>query len=893
VLAISKEILTTPKLSDWVANGIYELGVNINSSGTTFSIDVNNVTLDCAGYNLNHSSATAGYGINVSGYNFTFKNCAIAQTNLSLNGTWDFYSEGNSQITATNISLKSANLSFTGRDVALRAVTAPPADSAGIYNISRYINMTNNSAGSWAFVNISYNYSDLGAVTESTLKLYRYNGSSWLSVPGSGVNTAANYVYGNITNFSIFAPMWEEIVLGVSCVVNESCSPDYSDIFHMSNLTNAHSEFANQSDYSYKVCCKENLGNSLDNNCSGSNKFTILHLSNYTNAHAEISTETDYLYDVCLNSNYTLSNLTCSYLSSCDNNGTCVASISGTTNAHVADCTTDPYSTKICCQFGPTVNTPPTISTPILAPIPAYSNTDINCSVDVDDAEQTNLTVTFVWYKNDANIVNSTQTGSNTASIVDILNHSNFTRGDSIKCSARVYDGELYSNWKNSSALAISSSPTVIEFVSSISAQDPTEASYTTVDFSFVAYDADNSTDLNISSANADFSKIAETIRSNSCSKIADIDSYRINFSCSIDMWYWDGAGSWKVNARIKDINDNLAVNDTTNFTYNQLAAIITSPSTIYWSQILRGDTDKAALNFTTITNTGNAVISLGNVRVKAIDLHGETDSAHIISAANFTASAYTGGFPPAECSGDALQNGSFVSITASELSKGNGTGIEQIYYCLKNAASSLIKQAYSTTLAGPWYINVVASLAIIIPARNTRKKKKLKQIERELVEVIYGIKEKYSLSSEEIYELVESEQLKLKEEKKSQIPISVFSMKGIGPAEALVKYMKENLNMRFSEIAKILNRDDRTIWITYRNAQKKITSPIKIEIPERQFIPVSVLADRKLSILESVVNYLKSKNLESIEIAKMLGKDSRNIYTFYARAKKKLLFQR
>lgn len=53
--------------------------------------------------------------------------------------------------------------------------------------------------------------------------------------------------------------------------------------------------------------------------------------------------------------------------------------------------------------------------------------------------------------------------------------------------------------------------------------------------------------------------------------------------------------------------------------------------------------------------------------------------------------------------------------------------------------------------------------------------------------------------------------------------------------------------------------------------------------------IPVSVISDRSLATLESVVEYLKEKkNLSYHEIAVLLKRDDRTVWTCYSRAKKK-----
>ena len=145
-------------------------------------------------------------------------------------------------------------------------------------------------------------------------------------------------------------------------------------------------------------------------------------------------------------------------------------------------------------------------------------------------------------------------------------------------------------------------------------------------------------------------------------------------------------------------------------------------------------------------------------------------------------------------------------------------------------------------------------------------------------------MKDKYNIGLEELLEVSGKREVKFREE--IEIPLGVFNQ-GISPAEALAKYLKENMKMRFSEIANKINRDERTIWINYRDANKKKKEKMRIE--KKMFVSIEIFADRRLSILESVVYYFKEKGYRNIEIAEMLGRDQRNISTLYLRIKKKL----
>jgi len=123
---------------------------------------------------------------------------------------------------------------------------------------------------------------------------------------------------------------------------------------------------------------------------------------------------------------------------------------------------------------------------------------------------------------------------------------------------------------------------------------------------------------------------------------------------------------------------------------------------------------------------------------------------------------------------------------------------------------------------------------------------------------------------------------------RKELLPISIFDNEELSCLETIVKHLRENFKLRYHEIALMLNRNDRTIWATYNNASKKRKE--KLPVKESKFlIPVSILKNRKLSVLEALVSYLKDKfNLRYSQIAVLLARDERNIWTVYQRSKKK-----
>lgn len=123
--------------------------------------------------------------------------------------------------------------------------------------------------------------------------------------------------------------------------------------------------------------------------------------------------------------------------------------------------------------------------------------------------------------------------------------------------------------------------------------------------------------------------------------------------------------------------------------------------------------------------------------------------------------------------------------------------------------------------------------------------------------------------------------------EEKIKVPISVFSAK-LSSLELIVKYLKEELHYSNKKIALLLLRSPQNIWITYNNAKNKYPKPLKIQESDHD-IPIEVMADKKLSILESIVTYLKDTNkLKYKDIARLLNRNIKTITTVYYRAKKR-----
>ena len=142
-----------------------------------------------------------------------------------------------------------------------------------------------------------------------------------------------------------------------------------------------------------------------------------------------------------------------------------------------------------------------------------------------------------------------------------------------------------------------------------------------------------------------------------------------------------------------------------------------------------------------------------------------------------------------------------------------------------------------------------------------------------------------YFMQDYEINELPSVFYLNLKYEDEIYLPVTLFQNK-LTPLQIIVKYLKENLNKTNKQISLLLKRDPKTTWITYKPVEKSKSLSIK---ETKTQIPLSIFEDRRLSILEALVCFLKNLDMKYSEIARLLNKDQRTIWTVHSRAKKKL----
>ena len=151
-----------------------------------------------------------------------------------------------------------------------------------------------------------------------------------------------------------------------------------------------------------------------------------------------------------------------------------------------------------------------------------------------------------------------------------------------------------------------------------------------------------------------------------------------------------------------------------------------------------------------------------------------------------------------------------------------------------------------------------------------------------DLIFLIKKIKTYKNISLDELKNLLNLDKDDIK------LPGYIF-IKELGSLESITKYLKEDLKLNYHKIAFILNRNDRTIWTTYKNSLKKYKPRFSYKRTEFT-IPISIIKNRDLGVLENIVKYLKEElGFNYHRIAEFLKRDDRTIWTTYHRLKEKV----
>lgn len=142
------------------------------------------------------------------------------------------------------------------------------------------------------------------------------------------------------------------------------------------------------------------------------------------------------------------------------------------------------------------------------------------------------------------------------------------------------------------------------------------------------------------------------------------------------------------------------------------------------------------------------------------------------------------------------------------------------------------------------------------------------------------------TLEKEDVIELF-ADYIAHEEQLVARIPLSAF-IPELGPLESVVKFLKEELDFENRQIAKLLSKSQQSVWISYRNAQKKHRGRLP-SVHTGFDLPITCLQNSRFSVLENIVIFLREKHdLKFSKIAGMLNRSQTTIWTTYNRAMKR-----
>ena len=261
-----------------------------------------------------------------------------------------------------------------------------------------------------------------------------------------------------------------------------------------------------------------------------------------------------------------------------------------------------------------------------------------------------------------------------------------------------------------------------------------TESGNTSLFFSFVVTDSDGLNDIVNNSAVANISRTGETTRYNDtfvdstlggCNAVNNYGVNSKNFSCLVNIVFYDGAGEWNISVRVND-TDSFAQNTTKTFTLNELTALVINPSTISFPTVGLTEVNISARNNLTINNTGNDDISGREasgeyINFTAITLVGETTATTVIPTNNFSVGTNNDAAPvPSFCDLSRTQNTTkLINTTAAASAYNNfsagingsfmlaqaANNFEVLSICLLDVPDDLTGQNYSTSKSGAWSV--------------------------------------------------------------------------------------------------------------------------------------------------------------------------------------------
>lgn len=118
-------------------------------------------------------------------------------------------------------------------------------------------------------------------------------------------------------------------------------------------------------------------------------------------------------------------------------------------------------------------------------------------------------------------------------------------------------------------------------------------------------------------------------------------------------------------------------------------------------------------------------------------------------------------------------------------------------------------------------------------------------------------------------------------------IPTSIFLDRNVAVLEAIVEFLKEQHELNYAQIGRLMNREQRNIRTVYLRAKAK-RSLAPVLAADTPTFPLSVVTDRHVSIFESIIKYLRTHGFANKDIAALFARSTKTISTVYNRAMRK-----
>jgi len=273
-------------------------------------------------------------------------------------------------------------------------------------------------------------------------------------------------------------------------------------------------------------------------------------------------------------------------------------------------------------------------------------------------------------------------------------------------------------------SVSINNAPQV-NFVAAVGPQTISAGSTALFAFKFNVTDADGWQTINNNSATVRINYTGapdnyNTSNNVTCSPFLQTSSTSITYNCNVTVWYFAQAANWTINASINDTAGVYAENSTSTFQIQSTTSMDMTPTALTWPSLELGTTNRTSnVDPIRINNSGNDDIDVGGVSITAYDLYGLTTTSDFIGVGNFSIHAVNGspscaGDGCKECNGTSMINKTAAPVTTANISAGNysrndGTGQEDLFFCIRQVPTIISRQTYDTSAAytDPWIIAV------------------------------------------------------------------------------------------------------------------------------------------------------------------------------------------